>query len=307
MSNVDNTNKFTFVSPEEYSIMNGRHLQMNTDILQEYKDDVAQEAGDQPMQIIDFGCGTGETAKVMASNKVFSPRRVGNVTGLDLSPHMVDYCNRVHGNDINLSFEKFDMLDEKDKAALKDKFQGQIDLLTSFSTMHWVPKQIEAFEFFKSLLNPTSGKMVLFVCISHQKDHVAQVIFERVKAKFPNMMKNIQYRHDNFRYMDSELWQSTDKGVILANDYKELIRKCGFEVLKFEEIPAHYHGQKPHLRKDIEHKIVPYYQADFDGTENFKAFKKSMLEELELQLSGDCEFHDVKFNNLKILAKPKTQ
>jgi trans-aconitate methyltransferase len=95
--------------------------------------------------ILDVGCGDGKITAAMAQ-KV----QQGAVIGVDLSASMIQTAQTAFSNQENLSFCVQD-------AACID-YDEEFDLITSFTVMHWVLKQMDALERFEKALKP-GGKL----------------------------------------------------------------------------------------------------------------------------------------------------
>jgi len=95
--------------------------------------------------ILDVGCGDGKITAAMA-------RAVpgGRVVGVDISPSMVEVAKKQFFALKNLEFQIQD--------AAKLGFEGEFDLITSFTVMQWVLEQAEALRCFERALKP-GGKL----------------------------------------------------------------------------------------------------------------------------------------------------
>ncbi len=102
-----------------------------------------QEGG----RILDVGCGDGGISARLAAK--FSGCEV---VGIDLSPSMVGYAQKLYGTRSNLSFRVGDA-----------RFLGidqEFDLIVSFATMHWIKEQGAALAEFYRALKP-EGRVFL--------------------------------------------------------------------------------------------------------------------------------------------------
>lgn len=95
--------------------------------------------------ILDVGCGDGKITAAMA-------RAVpqGSVTGVDISPSMIQTAKNAFSDQKNLSFHVED--------AAKIHFEQKFDLITSFTVMQWVLEQDLALRCFEKALKP-GGKL----------------------------------------------------------------------------------------------------------------------------------------------------
>ncbi|HSX03293.1 MAG TPA: methyltransferase domain-containing protein [Rhabdochlamydiaceae bacterium] len=95
--------------------------------------------------ILDVGCGDGKITAAMAKAV---PQ--GSVTGVDISPSMVQTAKNAFVNRNNLNFLVQD--------AAKLNFDKKFDVVTSFTVMQWVLEQAQALQCFEKALKP-GGKL----------------------------------------------------------------------------------------------------------------------------------------------------
>lgn len=91
--------------------------------------------------VLDVGCGDGKI-----TNEIYQKRiPQGNILGVDPSESMIEFANA--------SFSSAQVQFVKGKAS-ELSYENQFDVITSFSCLHWEPKQQEALECFKRALKP---------------------------------------------------------------------------------------------------------------------------------------------------------
>jgi trans-aconitate 2-methyltransferase len=99
-------------------------------------------SGDE--KVLDIGCGDGYLTSLIAG-------QVSDVVGIDLSPSMIMFAEGQYGDD-HLHFRVLD-------ARLLD-YENQFDLITSFTTLQWVPEQLTVLQGIEKALC-SGGKMII--------------------------------------------------------------------------------------------------------------------------------------------------
>lgn len=99
-------------------------------------------SGDE--KVLDIGCGDGYLTSLIAG-------QVSEAVGIDLSPSMVEFAATEFGGD-HLQFRVLD-------ARLLD-YENKFDLITSFTTLHWVPEQLTVLKGIERALC-AGGKMII--------------------------------------------------------------------------------------------------------------------------------------------------
>jgi len=121
--------------------------------------------------VLDVGCGDGRLTAEIA-------KRVpnGKVLGIDLSANMIQEAQKTFGNIPNLSFECIDVT----KFDAKNKF----DLSVSFSTFHWIEKQLDALKSIYIALKP--GGQLFIKMTASGKNQISDVM---ESAKWRNVLQ----------------------------------------------------------------------------------------------------------------------
>lgn len=120
-------------------------------------------SGDE--KVLDIGCGDGYLTSLIAG-------QVLDAVGIDLSPSMVAFAEGEFGGD-HLQFRVLD-------ARLLD-YENQFDLITSFTTLHWVPEQLTVLRGIERALCE-GGKMIIDMPTALPKP-MHQAVVEKMALK----------------------------------------------------------------------------------------------------------------------------
>lgn len=99
-------------------------------------------SGDE--RVLDIGCGDGYLTSRIAE-------QVAAAVGLDLSPSMISFANSHYAKD-HLQFR---VLDARDL-----DYEDQFDLITSFTTLHFIPEQLSLLQKIEKALRP-AGRLII--------------------------------------------------------------------------------------------------------------------------------------------------
>lgn len=123
-----------------------------------------------PMQILDYGCGTGGLTKALS---VF-----GEVSGVDFSPEALDYCRKRHLNQVR-SIQSPDELPS-----------GQYDLLGSFDVLEHVEDDLGLLRHWRRAIKPEG---LLFITVPAYRwlwsgedtvsQHIRRYTYRELKTK----------------------------------------------------------------------------------------------------------------------------
>ena len=294
-------NNFNFVPPAVYAKINGRHLALNNQLLEEYGQDIGP-LDDAPL-VVDFGCGTGETAAAIAQGDLLPWLSRPKVLGLDLSPDMIQYCREEHGHVDNAKFRAFDLCDPDQKARMVDLLEGRVDLVVCFTVLHWVSNQMEALDFLRKILKPGTGKILMYVLTGHPEHNVCRSTFQEMKDDLPDLMGHIEYKHDGLTFEDGHCWQSEDDGQILPQDYRALLDASGLDCLDFEYQPQCFRVPQHTIDMYLDKKVLGAYRNEFPNKNLFDQFAyefKSRIQDYVMSYGKlECEY-----DGLKVLAQP---
>ena len=94
--------------------------------------------------VLDIGCGSGEITAMIASHL-----EEGSIEGIDISPSMVTFAK-----------EQFPNLNFLVRDVTKMDFDEKYDVVVSFSTLQWVPDQLNALKKIERALKP-GGRVVI--------------------------------------------------------------------------------------------------------------------------------------------------
>lgn len=160
-------------------------------------------------QVLDIGCGPGIITAQIAQ---LLPN--GRVLGMDFSPQMISFANKAFNEIPNLSFKQADVR--------YFNFDQQFDLITSFSSLHWVIEQQTALNQINSHLKP-GGFFLLYMS--------GPAIENSPLTKAGTFMihhKGWNQYFETFTIYDYLLEMRKER-------YNQLLIKANFKVLQFEE------------------------------------------------------------------------
>jgi trans-aconitate methyltransferase len=160
-------------------------------------------SGDE--KVLDIGCGDGYLTSLIAAE-------VLDAVGIDLSPSMVTFAEGQFGAD-HLHFRVLD-------ARLLD-YENQFDLITSFTTLHWVPEQLTVLRGIERALCE-GGKMIIDMPTALPKP-MLQAVEEKIVQK-----QWCSYFEDfvpGWRFFN-------------ATEYEELLNQTNLQPEKIMQIPV---------------------------------------------------------------------
>jgi ubiquinone/menaquinone biosynthesis C-methylase UbiE len=101
---------------------------------------------EQPMTIIDLGCGSGEMLRLIAKKATYQNRNV-QLTGIDANPHIVDYARNYSVDFSNIKFEVLNIF--------SNEFQShKVDIVIATLLLHHFSNE-ELIHLFTSLKKNT--------------------------------------------------------------------------------------------------------------------------------------------------------
>lgn len=113
-------------------------------------------------RVLDIGCGDGKITAYMASQ---CPQ--GHVTGIDISPAMIQHALLEFGQIANLEFCQV--------GAEEFSFAQRFDWIVSFNALHWVKDHQKMLQRVKQALKP--GGHILFCMVSGEGDQRLGSVF----------------------------------------------------------------------------------------------------------------------------------
>lgn len=158
-------------------------------------------SGDE--KVLDIGCGDGYLTSLIAEH-------VSDATGIDLSPSMIDFASDHYKN------AHFRVLN-----AIDLDYDSQFDLVTSFTTLHWIPDQLAVLKGIERALRE-GGKMIVDMPTSLPKP-MLQAVQERMASQ-----KWSAYFEDF-----SPGWR-----FFSAGEYEELLEEAHLQPSKIVQIPV---------------------------------------------------------------------
>lgn len=158
--------------------------------------------------VLDIGCGDG---KITA--RIGKKLTKGGIIGVDPSESMINFAQKEFGkNHIKFQIGKASTL----------SFENQFDVITSFSSLHWEPKQKDALLCFKKALKP-GGTILLAI-------PGPDLQLRKVLQEICNEPKWVQY---------FENYQSPGR-IWTTNEYAQLLLEVGFIIKKIELVTRSY-------------------------------------------------------------------
>ncbi|AZT39608.1 class I SAM-dependent methyltransferase (plasmid) [Salmonella enterica subsp. enterica serovar Karamoja] len=163
--------------------------------------------------ILDVGCGTGNTLNIINIDNISS------YTGIDVSPEMIDFAQS-HHEDKKIKFIVNDFLLDEQVASSK------FDVIICAACLHWfIPHEDNTIQKMKSLLKP-GGKLFLscafnFDYLPGEKDIQHEVLLE-VRNKFKTISPTVIF--DDFRFKkDIFLKKFSDFDIIKSHRIEERV------------------------------------------------------------------------------------
>lgn len=176
--------------------------------------------------VLDIGCGDGKITAEIAE-KVPN----GQVIGVDSSGSMINFANKRFAK-ANLSFQK--------GKASSLPYEHQFDCITSFSCLHWEPRQKEALLCFKKALKP-GGAILLAI---PGPDPVLHSTLETICNSSKWMPYFVGFRSPG------HLWA--------ANEYTQLLFETNFIIQKIEVVHRPYAFQQEEQYKLFIAAMLPH-------------------------------------------------
>lgn len=250
-----------FVTPKQYTASNEAHFLINCNAVNQFTKMYSPLNNRE--KILDFGCGTGETTYAMAKGELGNLGKPDSVFGIDLSREMIDYCKSNY-NQSNLKWKQLDV-ESKECQSFCSEQNGKMDLVTSFSCLHWVPNQPAAVQMFNKVLTP--GGKFCFVIASTQNSQRNNMKkeFENMKRdeKWSKMLNKTSWPHFKTVHRNNT-WMSTvdhkGNGPIIEQDYVKLMQNNGFKVKFSKNQPLNYVFNDDFIRNFFKSTILTSFQ-----------------------------------------------
>lgn len=154
-------------------------------------------------KVLDIGCGDGYLTSLIAE-------KVSEATGIDLSASMIAFAEEHYPN------ARFRVLN-----ALNLDYENQFDLVTSFTTLHWIPDQLQVLQGIERALRE-GGKLIVDMPTALPKP----------------MMQAVQEKMGNSKW--SRHFEDFSPGwrFFTAVEYEELLEAAHLQVCKIVQIPV---------------------------------------------------------------------
>ncbi|XP_023331074.1 uncharacterized protein LOC111703382 [Eurytemora carolleeae] len=283
-----------FVTPHQYSQSSKAHFTINTNAVnQMVKFFPPLSAKDK---VLDFGCGTGETTVALAAGELGNLGKPGQVLGVDISQEMIDHCKLLHTTP-NLKFQQLDVETRVCQAFAAEQ-EGQFDLVTSFSCLHWVPNQPAAVSFFNKVLK--KGGLFNFVIASthNPRDNIQRSVYDSMKlnGKWAKLLKNTSWPHFKTTHINNSWMSTVDKqgsGPIIEKDFVKLMESNGFKVQESRSLPLGYVLHKDFIKNYFRSTILTAF-PEIQGEERklfFTDYIRKMKELDMLNTQGSPDYY----------------
>lgn len=184
--------------------------------------------------VLDIGCGDGKITAHIAQNKVPN----GRVTGLDISPAMIDYAITNFADKVGerLTFTAEDV----QNITAENKY----DVVTSFYAMQWVPNQQEALSRIHKALRP-EGKLIISMPATYPRE-----MAEALSAMMYNDKWNSYFANFNSGLTFHE-----------QTNYVSLLKDAGFENVKVSLLPVYDTFASKETFTNFVRQWLPHLQA----------------------------------------------
>ncbi len=198
------------------------YLKFDRERIQPSIDLVSRIDFENPLSIIDVGCGPGNSTQILAQRWPDS-----KITGIDNSPAMIDKAK--------LDYPKLEwrLLD-----AGKDEISGRFDIIFSNATIQWIPNHFDLLEKFKNILSdngiiaiqlPLFFDMPLGKSIARiSKESRWSKATEGVTELFTIHNYSIYYDYLSVLFHSIEIWESNYIHILKShNSILEMIKSTG--------------------------------------------------------------------------------
>jgi len=282
-----------FVSPKQYTDSNKAHFLINSNAVNQLVKTYSPLSDKD--KILDFGCGTGETTYAMAKGELGDLGRPGSVIGLDISQKMIDHCKSSY-SDPNLKWSQMDVESSECQSFCSEQ-NGKIDLVTSFSCLHWVPNQPAAVQMFNRVLS--LGGKFCFVIASTQNSgkSVMKTEFEKMKNEdeWSPILSKTSWPHFKTVHRNNSWMSTVDQkgyGPIIEQDYIKLMENNGFKVTYSKSQALNYVFHDDFIRNFYKSTILTSFN-DLESKEREKFMEEYVTrlksnEQLNKSLSGEA-------------------
>jgi len=248
-------------NPELYLKFNKERIQPSIDL-------VSRIDFDHPLNIIDIGCGPGNSTQILTQRWPES-----KVTGVDNSAAMIERAK------LDFPDQEWKLLD-----AGKDEIKGKFDIVFSNAAIQWIPKHYELLAKFKSILSDqgvVAIQLPLFFDMPLGKS-IARISKEKQWWSVMDGVDQLYTMHHYSEYYDflSSLFNSV---VIWETNYihvmdspdsiLEMIRSTGLK-------PYIDRLDKDQDKLDFEKKVLTSIREDYPTQKNGKVlfpFKRMFL------------------------------
>merc|ERR1712168_263875 len=174
----------------------------------------------------------------------------------------------------------------------------EMDLVTSFSHLHWVPNQPMAVKMSNKVL--TSGGKFCFVIPStqNQQRNNMRKEFESMKKedKWSKMLAKTEWPHFKTIHRNNT-WMSTvdhkGNGPIIEEDYIKLMENNGFKIEYSKSQSLHYVFNEEFIRNFFKSTILTSFN-ELQGKERemfMEEFVRRLREKRQLTSDGHYEAH----------------
>jgi trans-aconitate 2-methyltransferase len=238
-------------NPELYLKFGKERIQPSIDL-------VSRIEYDNPVNMIDIGCGPGNSTQILFQRWPHS-----NITGVDNSPAMIEKAKHDYPN------QKWALLD-----AGKDELPGKFDIIYSNATIQWIPHHFELFMKFKASLTdqgmlaiqlPLFFDMPLgqsLVKISKEKRWSS--LIESVNELFTIHAPTEYYDLLSERFSSVEIWETDYIHIMDSPDsILEMIRSAGLR-------PYLDRLENDLDQRDFEAKVLANIERDYPLQKNGK-------------------------------------
>lgn len=234
-------------------------------------------------RILDFGCGDG---KVTAEISHFVPQ--GSVLGVDLSPSMITFANRVFSSASypNLSFKATADVDFTHQI-----FNEQYDLICSFCVFHLVANPTQVLSNLRECLADNGKLLIVIPCGSNPALlQAANEAFTKHQLKAPWVSKGTGTNSISMR---------TKEGCLKCLD------DAGLELISLETLDTRVSFyNKQDLMEWMMGTLIANWQIPLDKADTFFSEIIDRMIELDHEVLDQDGVYNMKQSRFEIIATP---
>jgi len=284
-----------FVTPRQYAASKEANYTINSEAVNQFTKMYSPLNNRE--RVLDFGCATGETTNAMARGELGNLGKPESVIGTDVS-QFVDHCRSTYSTQ-NLTWKHCDDVESKDwQKFAQQENNGKMDLITSFSYLHWVQNQPKAVQMFNKMLN-NGGKFCFVIpTTQNQQKNTMRNEFESMKreSQWSKMLNKTTWPHFKTVHKNNSWMTTVDNkgnGPITERDYVKLMENNGFKVDFSQNQQFYYVFNEDFMRNFFKSNIRTCFNElqEKEKEQFMEEFVRRMRSQKQLNSEGHYEAH----------------